>query len=473
MKHIHSLRFRLTAGSVIVLALALMLCCTLIISASSKVIVSSAVSVTVAEEQTLLTRVQDQLRKIGTVSNENALHYVFKSISAQSGPGCEYVLQLADSEIYNNSGISPYVLLHAKGTQIEVDNEEYQFLISAINGESYCVVGYEFPYYQDAYTISVVKNVTEQMGQIQDLQVYCLTLGFIVTLIAALLIALFLANNLNPLQILRRNAEAIASGDYSDRISVPQNDEIGMVADSFNRMAEAVETHIAEVEKTSQERNMLLHALSHEMRTPVTAISGYAYALTHMRMHEEQKEEALEFLESESRRLERLYTKLTQLLTVTDSQIEFAPINPEEFENRINSLLAPMAEKHGICLEIQMGCTPIIGDSDLLLMLLTNLYDNARKAGASIVSITLSDRTLSVSDNGCGIPEEILDKIMQPFFQGDASRNQEGFGLGLALCRRIALLHGSDLMVESASGKGTTFTTLLQIHDDSQTAQTV
>lgn len=51
-------------------------------------------------------------------------------------------------------------------------------------------------------------------------------------------------NNLNPLQILRRNAEAIASGDYSDRISVPQNDEIGMVADSFNRMAEAVETHI-------------------------------------------------------------------------------------------------------------------------------------------------------------------------------------------------------------------------------------
>ena len=67
----------------------------------------------------------------------------------------------------------------------------------------------------------------------------------------------------------------------------------------------------------------------------------------------------------------------------------------------------------------------------------------------------------------------ILDKIMEPFYQGDASRNQEGFGLGLALCRRIAMLHGSDLTVESTPGHGSTFTTLLQLHDDSQTPQPV
>ena len=120
-------------------------------------------------------------------------------------------------------------------------------------------------------------------------------------------------------------------------------------------MAEAVQHHIDTVEKTSQERNMLLHALSHEMRTPVTAISGYAYALTHMRMNPEQQEEALDFVESESRRLERLYTKLTELITVTDQKVLLSPIKPEELQTQILAILSPMAEKQGIQLDVNLA----------------------------------------------------------------------------------------------------------------------
>ena len=218
---------------------------------------------------------------------------------------------------------------------------------------------------------------------------------------------------------------------------------------------------------------MLLHALSHEMRTPVTAISGYAYALTHMRMNPEQQEEALDFVESESRRLERLYTKLTELITVTDQKVPLSPIKPEELQTQILAILSPMAEKQGIQLDVNLGNSTFLGDIDLLVMLITNLYDNARKAGAKTLKITMAEGILSVKDDGCGIPKEIQDKIMQPFYQGDASRNQEGFGLGLSLCRRIAFLHGSDLTVESAPGQGCAFTTLLQLHDDSKTAQEV
>ena len=231
--------------------------------------------------------------------------------------------------------------------------------------------------------------------------------------------------------------------------------------------------HIDTVEKTSQERNMLLHALSHEMRTPVTAISGYAYALTHMRMNPEQQEEALDFVESESRRLERLYTKLTELITVTDQKVLLSPIKPEELQTQILAILSPMAEKQGIQLDVNLGNRTFLGDIDLLIMLITNLYDNARKAGAKTFTIMMAEGILSAKDDGCGIPKEIQDKIMQPFYQGDASRNQEGFGLGLSLCRRIAFLHGSDLTVESAPGQGCAFTTLLQLHDDSKTAQEV
>ena len=99
----------------------------------------------------------------------------------------------------------------------------------------------------------------------------------------------------------------------------------------------------------------------------------------------------------------------------------------------------------------------IYGDADLLLMLLTNLIDNAYKAGADRVMVSFEDGILSVTDNGHGILPEQLEKIMQPFYQGDSSRNQQGFGLGLALCQKIAVLHGSELKVSSTVGEGSRF----------------
>ena len=284
---------------------------------------------------------------------------------------------------------------------------------------------------------------------------------------------LFLTMELRPLRDLQQSSAAIAGGDYGRRVQCGRQDELGLVAQSFNTMAQSVQAHIDAVEAASREQNLLLHALSHEMRTPVTAISGYAYALTHLRMNEAQSVEATAFLESESRRLERLYTKLTELLTVTDAQIGLTPLRPEALQGQLLSLLLPAAKKQGIALEIQLGSNTILGDADLLTMLVTNLYDNARKAGATHFRVVLEGGTLTVSDDGCGIPKEIRDKIMQPFFQGDSSRSHEGFGLGLTLCSRIAHLHGSTLRVRSETGKETTFTTLLQLHDDSQTAPAV
>ena len=350
------------------------------------------------------------------------------------------------------------------------ENGSVKTAFCALDGKEYCVVGRRFPYYEETYTVSVVRDVTEHMSQVRRLELTCILISSAVILIAGLTLAVFLATQLRPLGSLQKSAAAIAAGDYRCRAEVVRQDELGIVSESFNHMAEAVQSHVAAVEATSQERNTLLHALSHEMRTPVTAISGYAYALTHMRMNEEQQEEALGFVESESRRLERLYTKLTELITVTDLDVPLCPIFPKEYQSHILAILGPMSEKHGIQLEVALGNRTFLGDADLLTMFLTNLYDNARKAQASTLKIKFADGVLSVKDNGCGIPKEIQDKIMEPFYQGDASRNQEGYGLGLSLCRRIAQIHGSDLQVESVTGKGCTFTTSLQLYDDSKTA---
>lgn len=473
MKGSRSLRLRLTLGMLLVLTAALGICCALMLTASRRVMEASVISLTAREECTLLDRIPDQLGKMGPVTNGEGLTYVFRVLSSQTKEGSEFVLQKGDTEVYNNSGISPRAFLQERGTPLFQDNRNLTTGLCMADGKYLCVVGSEYPYYQDMYTVSVVKDVTEQMDQVNRLGRYCLLIGSAVTIASGVVIGLLLTRNLASLRVLQHSAEAIAGGDYSGRIQVPRRDEVGVVAESFNTMAEAVQSHIDAVEKTSQERNMLLHALSHEMRTPVTAISGYAYALTHMRMNGEQQDEALAFLERESRRLERLYTKLTELITVDDLQLSLRPIDPGMFRGQVAALLSPMAQKQGIHLRIQMDDQRFLGDFDLLMMLITNLYDNARKAGAKALDITLANGRLDVKDDGCGIPKEIQDKIMQPFYQGDTSRNQEGFGLGLALCRRIAVLHGSELYLESTPGQGAVFTTFLQLHDDSKTGKDV
>ena len=97
-------------------------------------------------------------------------------------------------------------------------------------------------------------------------------------------------------------------------------------------------------------------------------------------------------------------------------------------------------------------------DADLITGVLINLVDNACSAGAKYVTISAQERVISVSDDGCGIPQEIIDKVTQPFFRADKARSRRGghAGLGLALVSRVAQLHGARLGIESREGSGTT-----------------
>lgn len=138
---------------------------------------------------------------------------------------------------------------------------------------------------------------------------------------------------LRPLEQLKDEADAISQGQYQRQIDVKGKDELASLSHSFNTMAKAVESHIAEVEETSEARNRLIHALSHEMRTPVTAICGYAYSLRNMKLTDAQKQEALEFMDIEAKRLGSLSGKLTALVGLTADKIELKDIELEELKN--------------------------------------------------------------------------------------------------------------------------------------------
>ena len=204
---------------------------------------------------------------------------------------------------------------------------------------------------------------------------------------------------------------------------------------------------------------MLIGALTHEMKTPLTAIIGYAESLDRAKLNEAQREEAVSFIHRESRRLERLSQKMMQLVSLTDGEdIVLRDVSARELFDTVKQTLEMVADRQGASLRFIESGERFAIDADLITGVLINLVDNACSAGAKHVTVSAGERELSVSDDGCGMPPDIIDKVTQPFFRADKARSRRGghAGLGLALAERVAQLHGARLFIESREGIGTT-----------------
>lgn len=147
---------------------------------------------------------------------------------------------------------------------------------------------------------------------------------------------------------------------------------------------------------------------------------------------------------------------MSRLVLLQGVNIQLTPIPCRTIEKKLRYLLVPPAEKNGISVDIQSSDETMDAEEELILCLITNLFDNARKACASQVEIRISAAQIRVSDNGRGIPEDQISKIVKPFYKLDESRSSEGFGLGLTLVQKIADIHHSELIIQSQEDAGTT-----------------
>ena len=452
------LRSRITFGTLGLLLISLGLCCALIVSVSKKNMLNSTTSYVQTELQKLVANFfssGNEIKKTdGTLTEESKIKYYFFKQTQYSDADTEYVLQNGDRMLYNNSGLNAGKILELDEAEESNNKAVYDIKSSIIHqGKNYyCICGKNIDIGEERYQISVVRSITGLYRQIYQMIAVCLVIGMIISMIAAVSMIIFLKKSFKPLELLKDEADAISKGEYERHIEVKGKDELASLSQSFNAMAKAVESHIAEVEETSEARNRLIHALSHEMRTPVTAICGYAYSLRNMKMTDEQREEALGFIDIEAKRLGGLSGKLTDLVGLTPDKIELKDIELADLKKHLEMI---WSGRDDIILTVGNGS--IKGDMELLIMLITNLCDNAKKADATKINIDISERGISVKDNGKGIPQEDMKHIFEIFYQGDASRNQQGFGLGLALCQKIAALHNSRLCVESKLQEGSVF----------------
>lgn len=263
-----------------------------------------------------------------------------------------------------------------------------------------------------------------------------------------------------PIRLLTGATKRMAAGNYSYRARQVSNDELGQLTQDFNRMANVLEDTIGELQDEISAREDFIAAFAHELKTPLTAIIGYADLLRSRQLDEEKHFLSSNYIYTEGKRLENMSFRLLDIIVTKREQIDPQPVEAGLFFQYLKDMFAGNTEQE---LSIIYDSGTVYTEVNLMKSVLLNLVDNAFKASSQggVVEVTgwNTERgyAFQVKDYGIGIPEEELKKVTEAFYMVDKSRSRSrnGAGLGLALCVQILRLHQSELFIESTVGVGT------------------
>ena len=340
----------------------------------------------------------------------------------------------------------------------DADGARYLLLHSAVETSG------DVLYLQTAHDISALYT-TRQNQQ----QTYLRIFSVMVLLCAALSYTVSKALT-RPLAGLSQASRAIASGSFSSRAPVLSEDEIGAVSEDFNAMAAQMEETISQLHQAVERQERFVGSFAHEMKTPMTSLIGYAELLRSGTLTPDEQTEATGYIYSEGKRLENLSRKLLELLVLKRGDLPLVEVSPADLIGELVERLRPLFAKTGVTLSSDCRKGTCYLEPDLVWSLLLNLTDNAQKAlvqGGHIryrCDMLDDGCRIQVADNGRGIPANALDHLTEAFYRVDKARSREqgGFGLGLALCQEIALLHNGSIVFANQPAGGACVTVELR-----------
>lgn len=295
---------------------------------------------------------------------------------------------------------------------------------------------------------------------------------------AGMLLVTFFAGlfTLFALLLVMRNTQKLSSatrrfamGRYDTRVSIRSDDEIGRLADDFNWMANVMNRQMEQLQNDVRRQEEFTSAFAHELKTPLTSIIGYAETMRTMDLTKEESDMCADYIYRQGKRLQSLSYKLLEMAMADQYQMVYRSVPVKElFEEAARTLDAAFREKN-LTLIAKQDNGSVLGDRVLLSSLLFNLLDNARKASFDGGRIWLTGQamaggySITVEDEGKGIPPEELNRITEAFYMVDKSRSRKegGAGLGLALCKKILELHQGSWQMMSEPGKGMRVVVLL------------
>jgi signal transduction histidine kinase len=314
---------------------------------------------------------------------------------------------------------------------------------------------------------SWLARVRDTFGFLQH-YAWQLLLGGALAAGTALLMARLLALGLTrPLREMARAAGTMARGQYGTRVTADSRDEVGQLAAAFNRMA-------GELEQVERLRRDLVANVSHELKTPISALRAHLENL--LDGVEQPDPETLQIMLQQSERLSRLVEQLLDLSRLESGDV---PMDTQP------TSLAPLVDQ--VVSEVEVAATgrnagvprprnlvardlpPVMADAERIHQVLYNLLDNAVRFTPStgtveVTAAVAGDRCeVTVTDTGTGIPAERLQFVFERFYRADPARAREagvtgGTGIGLAIVRSVVEAHGGQVRAESVAGRGSAFT---------------
>ncbi len=278
-----------------------------------------------------------------------------------------------------------------------------------------------------------------------------------IVIISAVLVRINLKNIFRPIEQINEATKKVALGEYDIELETKREDEIGELTNNFNKMTRGLKS-------TENLQKEFINNVSHEIKTPVSSIEGFAKFLKDKNLTDEEREEYANIIIEEAKRLENLTGKILKLSKLNNQEII---TNKQEIEvaeqiRKAISLLEPKWSKKDIKINVSLEEKIFLGDEDLIFQVWVNIIDNAIKFSNEGESIDIkvyekdSNINVEIKDHGIGMKEEELEKVYDRFYQIDRSHSKEGSGLGLAIVKRIVELSEGKIEIKSKENKGTT-----------------
>ena len=336
------------------------------------------------------------------------------------------------------------------------------------------------PYHQNNQFVggilltSPIKGSRQVISEINHDLVNTMLIAFAVALLLSWIVSSFHVKRIKRLQ---HATSLVASGDYSVQIPASNFDEIGELSSDFNKMVEKLKVSMEEIESLENRRRQFMADVSHEMRTPLTTISGVIEGIRNDMIPESEKEKGMLLASNETKRLIRLVNENLDYEKIRSNQITLykQEIKLEEVLEIIKDQLELLAEQKNneIIVDVDKHAF-IYADYDRLTQILINITKNSiqfTENGRIILRGRASEQEtiIEIEDTGIGINAEEIEKIWQRFYKAMLSRttNPYGeFGLGLSIVKKLVTMHNGNIKVTSEEGKGTRFTLKFPVKKD-------
>jgi len=315
--------------------------------------------------------------------------------------------------------------------------------------------------------VQVSQKATPLYHLVQRSQIV-LILGMVLTLILALLGSFVATYQVTtPLQRIRETARRVADGQFAGKVRVDSRAaEFQDLADSLNRAGAAIREKIDELERLTRLQSEFIGNVSHEVRNPIFAISGYLEALGTPGLGDEQRKSYAEKALTNLERLQNLFNDLIDIarLEYREDLINRSPFDLKDLVDEVAEMLRPKADEKGLDLQADVPRFYVDADRSRIRQVLVNLIENAiayTDSGSVRCRVQRRADTVRVQvvDTGQGIDEDHLARIFERFYRVDEDRARDsgGTGLGLSIVQQIIHAHDEEIHVESTKGRGTRF----------------